>query len=145
MSLVKKSIGLMLVFFFTICFVPAFAAGPKDSKCPGCSNCSKTPECYMLQRARLNVVARDFHKLLYQTPYIDDTLYPLRHAIMVLEELSLPKKWESFLHTMIKNCKNAEFEVCHGSWDQALILIKQTCDDLDAICIDLMGFKVEYR
>jgi len=141
-NLVKRSIGLMLVVLFALCYVPAFAACPNGSKSPACSNCSKTPECYLLQMSRLNVVVRDLHKIEKHTPYVEDQIYIIKHATDVLNVLRLPKRWESFLATMIQSCKDADFELCFGSQAAAMVIIKQVHNNLDDICIDLMGKKV---
>ncbi|MFZ2959231.1 MAG: hypothetical protein WA705_20280 [Candidatus Ozemobacteraceae bacterium] len=150
MNLVKKSFGLMLVFLFTICFVPAFAASPKNSetaKCPNgskfssCASCSRTPGCFLLQATLLCSAVYDFNQL-EKNPYVYDKTFILQHAITVLKQLRLPKKWDSFLAIMIKSSEDAHFELCHGSADEAIMLIKQVRKNLDTICLDVLGQKV---
>jgi len=112
MNLVKKSIGLMLVFFFTIiCFAPTFAEDYAGN------SCSKPSESLAVLEARLQSVK----DALTTTGKSNDEKVKheaLTLAIKALKGISMPKKCKPLLVNTIDSLDSARLNVEYFEWEK---------------------------
>ncbi|MFZ2959230.1 MAG: hypothetical protein WA705_20275 [Candidatus Ozemobacteraceae bacterium] len=111
MNQVKKSISLMLVFLFTICFVPAFAEDYRGNGCP------KPSENLAVLEAKLQSVMDNLF-IIAKTNDDNKKSAALDMAVRTLKQISMPKKCKPLLADIIGSLEEAKLYVSYEDWEK---------------------------
>jgi len=133
MNLVKKSIDLMLVFLFTISFVPAFA---EDYAGNSRSNPS---ESLAVLEARLQSVANAI-ETVGKAKYDTEKIAALDIIISALKGISMPSKCKPLLVDTIESFKAARANTGDDEWkNEGDLYFYQGHKEFQMLCHVLAG------